>query len=1511
MVGSVDLRKDRTGSLSASKAQLLQLLLAKQARSERPIEPSPRESGEASRFPASSAQQSLWFIDQFEGGGSAYNIAIAMEFRGALDRAALQWALDELVQRHEPLRTVFRDVDGQPTQEIHAHAKFALSVVDLSERRGQQRLVEIERHKSDEAQARFDLRHGPVIRGRLLRVQPQEHVLLITMHHIVSDGWSIEILMREFAQLYGAYRHGNQLPSLRIQYADYARWQRRWHASEVSARQLKYWRARLEGATFSLDLPTDRPRPAVRRFRGQSVDLVLDEALTAQLKALARRQGVTLFMILSAGWAILLSRFSGQDDLLIGTPAANRRRDELESLVGLFVNTLVLRFGVSGNARLSEFLGHVKDVTVGAFDHQDMPFEQLVEAIRPERSANRHPIFQTMVAVRSVQTREWTWPGLAATLHEIDNEAAKFDLLLSLEERGKDVAGSVQYDADLFDKETLLRWLGCFTTLLRGMAEGENSRVGDLPILDERERQTVLRRFSESLRPQAPGKLIHELFEAQVERGPDIPAVVYEGRALTYEELNGRANQVARLLHQAGIDAEQVVGLCVERSLDIIVGLLAILKAGGAYVPLDPHSPAERLASMLEDAAPRVVLTQRSLQSILPQTGARLIALDDASNAIERQAVENLTGTIGGPRADGLAYVIYTSGSTGKPKGVAIEHSGVVNLWHGLERLYDSCPGIQRVGLNASLNFDASVQQLVQLLSGRTLHVVPQDVRMDGSILLSYLREHRIDAIDCTPSQLKSWIAAGLLDGNAGPLKLVLVGGEAIDTELWGKLSRCANITFYNMYGPTECTVDCIVARLNGDTTAPHIGRPMDNRCVYILDEHRHPVPIGVKGELYVGGLGVARGYLNKPEMTQARFIRDPFASDPRMRLYKSGDVGRWRADGTIEYLGRNDDQVKIRGYRIELGEIEAQLLLHPQVQEGVVVVREDVPGDKRLVAYFATKLSPGPSVEELRTHLRQKLPDYMVPMAFVRMGAFQLTLSGKVNRKVLPAPDLTAYTRRPYEAPEGEAEQQLAAIWRQLLQVEQVGRDDSFFDLGGHSLQVLRALFEMNQALGATLKVADVYQSPTIRQLAARIAGVASAVEYVDLAREAVLPPQLLAGPAPVSARTNAILLTGATGFVGRFLLSQLLRDTDATLYCLVRAASQQDAATRLKATLSRWDLWRDDFERRVVVIAGDARLSRLGMDEQTFLMLQDAVDEIYHCATSMNHLETYEMAKSASVGAAVELVRLATGAKTKPIHYISSISIFSPRGYEPGRSVNEQSPIDHERHLASEGYVASKWVSEKIFMTARERGVPCNIFRLGLVWGDAQHGRYDELQREYRMLKSSLLAGCGIADYRYEMSPTPVDFVSRAIVFLATRHRHDSGTFHICPSGEMADGVYEAIGDLADRSLQLLPLYDWICEVKRLHHQGRSLPVVPLVEFAFSMDRTAFDRYQLGLQHASVQMDCSSTLQELRTAGIELPRLDRDLIRTCVQSMLTRDGDLSEIAECGDVLPPSRRRA
>ncbi|WP_445638423.1 Amino acid adenylation domain-containing protein [Nostoc sp. DSM 114161] len=1049
-------------------------------------------------FPTSFAQQRLWFLDQLAPGNPFYNVSTALRLKGSLNFTALKQTFNEIVRRHETLRTTFVMVE-EPVQAVAPSLTIPLPLIDLRNFKSQERETQVQQIVTQEAQCPFNLTTGPLLRVKLLQLDEAEYMLLLNLHHIVADGWSIGVLIKELGILYKAFVENQpaSLPELPIQYADFAEWQREWlqgvgaNGTSPLQTQLAYWQKQLDGISI-LNLPTDRLRPPVPTYKGAKQFLELPQDLTQALEGFSQQQGITLFMTLLAAFQTLLYRYTQQEDITVGSPIANRNHSELEGLIGFFVNSLVLRTNFSGNPTFRELLNRVREVTLGAYSHQDLPFEKLVEELQPERDLSHHPFFEVVFSLQNTPIDAVELPGLTLSLFEFDSKTAKLDLEFHLWRDLESLKGQVVYSTDLFDETTITRMLGHFQTLLESVVANPEQRLSDLSLLTVEERQDLLIDWNDT-KIEYLHKCFHQLFEAQVEKTPDAIALVFGNEKLSYKQLNIRANQLARHLQKMGVLPDVLVGICVERSPQMIIALLAIFKAGGAYLPLEPSLPQERLNFILEDARVSVLLTQEKLLKHFENFSNPIVCIDKDWAIITQHSQENPTTCV---TSDNLAYVIYTSGSTGKPKGVLLQHQGLSNLAKAQIQVFNIQPN-NRILQFASLSFDASIFEIVMALqTGASLYLLNKESLLPGQPLLKFLREKSITHVTLPPAVL-----AVLPTESLPALQTIICAGESCTDDIvkrWCNSQR----RFFNAYGPTEATVWSTVAEIKPQSEKILIGRPIANTQIYILDKYLQPLPIGIIGELYIGGEGLAQGYINCPELTAEKFIPNPFNDKKGERLYKTGDLARYQADGNIEFLGRIDNQVKIRGFRIELSEIEAVLSQHQSVQKAVAIVKENVSRDKYLMAYIVANLENHNFASLLGKFLKDKLPEYAIPKAFVMLDFLPLTVSGKVDRCALTALDIPANYSidKTFIAPRTPTELMLAKIWAEILNVDRVGIHDNFFDLGGDSLLSVRLMKRIHNQFERELPLSTLFLNPTIESLATSLSSKADSLPWSPL---------------------------------------------------------------------------------------------------------------------------------------------------------------------------------------------------------------------------------------------------------------------------------------------------------------------------------------------------------------------------------------------------------------------------
>jgi amino acid adenylation domain-containing protein len=1081
---------DPASNRTEARRSLLEKYLKGEIRNSEAVAPIPhRPAGVLP--PLSFAQQQVWLHAQLAPGVPIYNEPMTITRRGALDFTVVERCLVEIIRRHEIWRTTFDAVDGQPVQIVHAApTSFSLPVVDLRSLPDADREIEASRLLAEEATRSFDLKRGPLVRALVLWLEDERYDLFFNIHQIILDGvTAYRGLFRELVALYEAFSHGrpSPLPEPEIQYADYAVWHRDWvrNGKEVP-QQMEYWEKKLSGELPLLQWPNDRPRPAAQTFRGKVSSLMMPRSFVRALTEFSQREGVTLYMTLLAGFVVLMNRYTGQEDILLGTVSANRKRPEIETTLGYFLNPLPLRTDASGDPKFRELLGRVRQVISGALSNDDVPFEQLVKRFYKGRDLSRNPLFQIVVSLEPVMPS--LGPDWDMVLGATPTGASKLDLYINFDERRDGLMAAITYNPDLFEDETIARLVGHWQTVLEAAVADPEQKISRMALLTEAERQQLLVEWNATRQPY-PQVCVHEIFEAQAQKTPDEPALVSAGAQLTYRKLNQRANQLAHYLRRQGVAAGQRVAVCMDRSLDTVVGLLGILKAGAAYVPVDPAYPQERVRFMLEDSEPSVILTESKHLAKLPAGAAKVVCMDSDRDwhEISKESQENPAC---GLTPGDLAYVIYTSGSSGKPKGVMGTHRGAVNRFHWMWQTYPFAAD-EVCCQKTSLSFVDSIWEIFgPMLAGVKSVIVAEDIVRDPLRFVDFLAAQRVTRIVLVPSLLRAMLdACEGLQRRLPRLKYWVTSGEALSVELAQRFAAALpDAVLLNLYGSSEVAADSTSYGVEKGVTLTSvpIGRPIANTQVHILDQNLQPVPVRVPGELYVGGDGLARGYLNRPELTTEKFVSDPFRKDSSARLYKTGDLARYLPDGNIEYLGRSDSQVKIRGFRIELGEIEAVLNECPGVKQGVVAAREDHTGAKRLVAYVVLSEGQSPDPKTWQVYLKPRLPEHMIPSAFLALDSLPLLPNGKIDRRALPDPEQASRRAQPeIVAATTDLQRQLLGMWQEVLGVRNIGIRDDFFELGGHSLLIPALLLRIERTFGKRLSPAAIFQAPTIETLA------------------------------------------------------------------------------------------------------------------------------------------------------------------------------------------------------------------------------------------------------------------------------------------------------------------------------------------------------------------------------------------------------------------------------------------
>ncbi|MEH2037882.1 non-ribosomal peptide synthetase family protein [Nostoc sp.] len=1421
-------------------------------------------------FRLSPQQEHLWSLQQLDNK-AVYRSDCVISISGNIEINRLELALKSVVNRHEILRTSFRCLPGMtiPVQVITNSQLNLDRTYNLNNFTADKQEVKIEEIVQKLRCLPFDLEKGLILQTALLTLSLEQHLLYLSLPAICADTITLHNLMQEMASAYS----GNldyELTDAPLQYADFSEWQNQILEAEETEIGRKYWLQQNFSGIENFKLPYEIDTSLNYPFEPKVINSVIDADLVQKVEIIAKRYKTSSSIFLLTCWQVLLWRLLERSEMVIGVGIDGRKYDELKSALGLFAKYLPLHFHLEESLTFNQALPKIGELLEEINKWEEcFTWEQINHVVPKLASLPFGFDFAQESAICNAR-------DIKFTIEQQYTCTENFKIRLSCKQQAEALKLEFYYDSSLFNAENIELIAEQFKQLVVSAIANPEELISRLNILSDRTLHQLLFEFNQTQADYPQNKCIHQLFTEQVKRTPNNIAVVFNNQQLTYAELNTRANQLAHSLQKLGVGAEVLVGICVERSLEMLVGILGILKAGGAYVPLDPHYPQERLAFMLEDTQVSILLTQQHLLENLPNHDAQTICLDTDWEAIAQESQE---APVPPANPENLAYVIYTSGSTGKPKGVAIAHRNLVHSTTARITYYQE--PVSSFLLLSSFAFDSSIAGIFwTLCCGGTLHLPEEGVQREVTKLVELISQNRVSHLLSLPS-LYALILQQAKPEQLNSLRAVIVAGEFCPPELVEHHSQLQSKTsLFNEYGPTEATVWSSVYHCHSLETGTQIsiGHPIANTKIYILDSHLHPVPVGVSGEIYISGEGLARGYLNHPEITSEKFIPHPFSQQPGMRLYKTGDLARYISNGNIEFLGRIDNQVKIRGFRIELGEIEALLNQHQGVQETVVIAREDVPGNKRLVAYVVPQSKSATTVNELRNFVKDKLPEFMVPSAIVLLKELPRSPNGKVDRKALPAPEqVRSDLIGEFVPPRTPVEETLTQIWAEVLKVEKVGIYDNFFELGGHSLLTTQLLAKVKETFNLDISLRSLLDKPTVEGLAENIDRVCQTeVNYstLDIKTETVLDPTIY--PQSVGKfipEANAILLTGATGFLGAFLLAELLQQTKADIYCLVRNSNFEYSNKKLQNILESYGIWNESWNSRIIPIVGDLSKPLLGLEIEKFQQLASTIDVIYHNGAWVHHIYPYSILKPANVLGTQEILRLASQIKTKPVHLISSSGVVSSKVESAVKLVREQDSLN-ENEFPSDGYCQSKWIAEKLVQTAAERGIPISIYRPSRISGHSQTGVFNSNDFLYKLIIGCIQLG-SVPDIDIRENIVPVDYVSKAIVHLSKQEESLGKTFHLVhPQTLHSNTLIDHIRSW-NYSIEQISYDQWREKLLNVTQDSLDHPLYSLVPFF-----PARQAHEESSNSGFLQLDNQNVINGLVDTSITCPSLDNKLL-------------------------------
>lgn len=1450
-------------------------------------------------IPLTYAQQRLWFIQQLNKDNVSYNMFTPFSVSGKINVVAYDKAINAVIKRYEILRTVFVIEDGVPVQKVLSELVIHTEEKDFTQLKENNRKVAFE-WIMEQTKVPFDLTKGPLVRCFLAHIDGEHDYLLILMHHIIADGWSMSILYKELEQLYNEYLENREvvLDEVKIQYSDYAIWLQKNYTRENLEESMQYWMQKIPKDIEPLELPADFKRPTGVTYEGQLERVIIPEGTLQRLKDLRKSdESISLYMITVASFRCMLYLYSGQKDIIIGAALANRNRAEIKNLIGYFANMVGLYTKLDGEYTFLELLDREKETCIESYEYQDVPFEYIVEELKIKRELSRNPLFQAAITYQNVAKDTARFGKTKAEIIEVQREAAMFDILLMMYNRNSSLDGWVEYSTAIFAKETIQRFIKHYLTLLDIVSRNPNIKINQISLNSLDEYNKIVYEWNNTEKEYFHGLGIHQLFEKRVLTDGANPAVQFKGESYTYRQLNQKANQVARYIQkQSDYQKGACIGICMERGAEMIAGLLAIEKSGGAYVPIDPKYPFDRIRYIADDCELKLMITQEKYLDKLQNMKQSVLALDTIKTEYEKESSENLNEIIDSGQ---LAYVIYTSGTTGTPKGVQIAHKSVINLIEWVNGRFQ-VNQTDRLLFVTSICFDLSVYDIFGVLAAGGCIVIPEQEQLSQpEEIMQMMDEEKITFWDSAPATLVQ--LANLFHLKEKPegsaLRLVFLSGDWIPVDLPEKVTaRYEKANVISLGGATEATIWSNfypIEQVDKNWKSIPYGKPIFNAKYYILNENLIPCPIGVEGDLYIGGDCLALGYQNKKTLTGEKFIDNPFEKNGKM--YVTGDRARFFPDGNMEFRGRRDGQVKIRGYRIELDEIKTVLNNHEHVRSAAVIAKEIRKDDKAIVAFVVLDRNLSLVERKLKEYLAEKLPSYMIPSLLIQLEELPVTDNGKLDIVKLKKLDVV----QEFEdkaVPETKLEEDILQIWREILGSSNIGVETNFFDAGGHSLLVTQVIVKIEEELNLEVAVRDIFIAPTVRSLVQLILGNTIEKDTAEIMKDTVLDVAL-AVEQELSKTVQSVLLTGCTGFIGRFLLYQLLTETNYTVYCMLRGENQIQARQRLIQLMQHYKLWDETFSMRIVAVAGDLTKENFGLTEAEFTDLAHNIDVIYHNGAVANYLGHYDTLKLPNVYGTKQIIKLAATYKRKPIHHSSTLTIFNAGTH---RSVSEDTSIDGEQHEYFPGYFASKWAAEKLINQARELGIPCNIYRFGLMTGDTQLGRYDDNQWMYQMFKGFIMFGYGFGkmpDFNHAVMP--VDQAVRIVAALSQKEELKNQNFFICnPDRIPVQDMIKVYNKYAKTPIEIIDFFDWMRKAEEYINQGNQLIIYYFVQHLAGFTREEIQKY-IDDEVRKLDIHSLKTQEAMQKIGIDMPVLNEPLIKKYFDFIIQDDKELQEKAK------------